>query len=146
MIIFAVLAFTAGILVSLSRQLNGRLSLSTSALNASFWNHLVGLAFLTLIALTIGGLFDGEISQAPHWAYWGGTIGVVFIGASSWLVAKLGAVSTAMLIIAGQMISGVALDMLRDAPGSLTARIIGVTLILVGMWLLQSIKHSPQTE
>ena len=140
MIVFVTLAFVAGALVSLSRQLNGRLSLSTSALNASFWNHIVGLVFLTVLALIIGGLFHGDIAQAPKWAYLGGPIGVVFIGASSWLVAKLGAVSTAMLLIAGQMVSGVILDVLRDAPGALATRLIGVFLILLGMWLLQSAK------
>ncbi|MDP5359173.1 MAG: DMT family transporter, partial [Paracoccaceae bacterium] len=42
MIWFAAFAILAGVLVSLSRQINGRLALSTSALESSFWNHLVG--------------------------------------------------------------------------------------------------------
>ena len=44
----AALAFAAGLLVSLSRQLNGRLALATSPLVSSFWNHAVGLAALAL--------------------------------------------------------------------------------------------------
>jgi len=60
---------------------------------------------------------------------------VIFIAMSSWLVAKIGAVRTAMLIIAGQMVSGVVLDVVMGAPGALWARIFGVILIMAGMWL-----------
>ena len=135
MIWFALIAFLGGASVSLSRQINGRLSLSTSALHSSWWNHLVGLAFLTLLALTFGGLFTTSAANAPWWAYLGGTIGVVFIALSSWLVARVGAAQTALLIIAGQMISGVVLDMVMGAPGSPVARVLGVGLILAGMWV-----------
>ncbi|WP_438955174.1 DMT family transporter [Cognatiyoonia sp.] len=136
MILFITMSFVAGILVSVSRQLNGRLSLSTSAMEASFWNHIVGFVFLSLVALVFGGLFDGNIAETPKWAYLGGTIGVLFIAASSWLVAEIGAVKTTLLIIAGQMIFGLVIDLLRDVPGDTAHRIAGTVLILAGMWLL----------
>jgi len=140
MIGFASVAFLAGVLVVLSRQINGRLSLSTSALHSSYWNHIVGLLFLTLIALVFGGLFTEGAKEAPLWAYWGGPIGVVFVAASSWLVTRIGAAQTAMLIIAGQMVSGVVLDLIMQAPSNIGARCAGVVLILVGMWLNQAPK------
>ena len=133
MIWFAALAILAGVLVSLSRQINGRLALSTSAMESSFWNHIVGLAFITVIALALGGLFAGTPQASPWWAYLGGPVGVVFIAAGSWLIARIGAAQTALLIIAGQMISGVVLDILMGAPGNIWARILGVALILAGM-------------
>ncbi len=138
MIIFASLAVFAGVLVSLSRQINGRLALSTSAMESSFWNHLVGLVFITVIALLVGGLFAGEPQAAPWWAYLGGTVGVVFIAAGSWLISKIGAAQTALLIIAGQMVFGVLIDVAMGAPGNLWARILGVSLILAGMWVAHS--------
>ncbi|MFT7106350.1 MAG: transporter family-2 protein, partial [Yoonia sp.] len=94
MIVFACLAILAGVLVSVSRQINGRLAMSTSAMESSFWNHFIGLVFITVIALMIGGLFAGEPQEAPWWAYLGGTIGVVFIAAGSWLIAAIGAART----------------------------------------------------
>lgn len=133
MIWFATLAILAGVLVSLSRQINGRLALSTSALESSFWNHMVGLVFVTVAALLIGGLFAGTPAAAPWWAYLGGPVGVVFIAAGSWLIARIGAAQTALLIIAGQMVSGVVLDIAMGAPGNPLARISGVALILAGM-------------
>jgi transporter family-2 protein len=138
MILFAALAVLAGVLVSLSRQINGRLALSTSAMESSFWNHIVGLGFITVAALLFGGLFAGEPQAAPWWAYLGGPVGVIFIAAGSWLIARIGAAKTAMLIIAGQMISGVVLDIVMGAPGSPWARSLGVALILAGMWVSRS--------
>jgi len=132
----AALAVLAGVLVSLSRQVNGRLSLATSPMRASLWNHLVGFALLSAAALVFGGLapLDGRPDPAV-WAYAGGPLGVVFVAASSWLVVRIGAVQTAVLIIAGQMISGVALDLWHGAPGAPLARVAGVGLILAGMAL-----------
>ncbi|MBR2656620.1 MAG: DMT family transporter [Loktanella sp.] len=140
MIGFAALALLAGVLVSLSRQVNGRLALSTSAWESSFWNHIVGLGFVTLAAVLFGGLFAGAPMEAPWWAYLGGPVGVVFIAAGSWLIARIGAAQTALLIIAGQMISGVVLDVLMGTAGNTWARIIGIVLILAGMWVSRSAK------
>ncbi len=142
MIWFAALAILAGVLVSLSRQINGRLALSTSAMESSFWNHIVGLAFITIVALLVGGLFAGEPQEAPWWAYLGGPVGVIFIAAGSWLIARIGAAQTALLIIAGQMVFGVVLDMAMGVPGALWARVLGVALILAGMWVARSARST----
>lgn len=135
MTIAIVFALTAGILVSLSRQLNGRLALSTTALTASFWNHAVGFAALTLLGLGIGGLWPEGALDAPWYAYLGGTIGVIFVASGSWLVARIGATNTALLVIGGQMVSGVVLDALRGASSNTLLTALGVALILGGMVL-----------
>lgn len=140
MMVFVVCAIGAGVLVGLSRQLNGRVALSTTAWESSFWNHIVGLGFVSLIALIGGGLFAGTPMGAPWWAYLGGPIGVLFIAAGSWAITRIGAAQTAMLIIAGQMISGVLLDMAMMTQGQLWARILGVILILLGIWITRSKK------
>ncbi|NVD42309.1 DMT family transporter [Ensifer sp. HO-A22] len=133
-ILFACLA---GVLVGVSRQVNGRLSLSTSPLIASFWNHLVGFGALSILGLSIGGLIPTGAADAPWHAYLGGSIGVVFVAAGSWLIARIGAVNTALLVIGGQMVSGVALDLLQGVSAGLLASVLGVALILAGMALTQ---------
>ena len=140
MILVISLAVGAGVLVGLSRQLNGRLALSTNAMESSFWNHIVGLAFVSFIALFVGGLFEGSPTEAPWWAYLGGPIGFLFIAAGSWAINRIGAAQTAMLIIAGQMISSVLLDAAMGVDGNLWARVIGVALILGGMWVTRTAK------
>lgn len=142
MILYITLALLAGLLISLSRQVNGRLSLSTSPLTASFWNHLVGFAALTVIGVIVGGLIPAGAADAPWYDYIGGPIGVIFVAAGSWFVARIGAAQTALLVIAGQMVSGVVMDMAQGVPGQIWARAGGVILILAGMALLQG-RRSP---
>lgn len=133
-----ILALIAGVLVSLSRQINGRLSLATSPMASSFWNHIVGFVIISIIALAFGGLWPGDgPPDPPLIAYVGGTIGVVFIAASSWLITRIGAVNTALMIIAGQMVSGVVLDVAAGIAGTTWMRAAGVAMIIAGMWLAQ---------
>lgn len=140
MILFVTYAVLGGVLVSLSRQLNGRLALSTTPLVASFWNHLVGFALLTAIGLVIGGLFTAGALETPWWAYLGGPVGVVFVASGSWLIARIGAVNTALLVIGGQMVFGVVIDLVRGASVTVWASALGVILILAGMALTQRSK------
>lgn len=134
----AVLAFSAGVLISLSRQVNGRLSLSTSPLAASFWNHVVGLAALTVLGLAVGGvLFPPGAEDAPWWAYFGGPLGVIFVASGSWLIVRIGATSTALLVIGGQMVAGIALDLSTGQRPVLWASALGVLMIVAGVWLSQ---------
>ena len=138
MVIYVLFAFLAGILVSLSRQLNGRLSVATSPMESSFWNHLVGFSILTIIAVIFGGLLPADKPlDPPQIAYISGSLGVIFIALSSWLVVKIGAAQTAILIIAGQMISGVVLDLVQGASESTSIRALGTLFILSGIWLSQ---------
>ncbi|WP_196257797.1 DMT family transporter [Pelagibacterium limicola] len=131
------IATLAGVLVSLSRQINGRLAVSTTPLVASFWNHVVGFAVLTAIGLVIGALWPAGAFSAPWYAYLGGTIGVIFVASGSWLIARIGAINTAMLVIGGQMVFGVALDLVRGAEGHVLASALGVALIIAGAALTQ---------
>ncbi len=137
MIMWIAVAFAGGVFVSLSRQINGRLSLSNSPLIASLWNHLVGFVVLTALGLAIGGLLPSGAADAPWYAFIGGPIGVIFIASGSWLIPRIGAVNTALLVISGQMVSGVVLDLFSDQPPKAWASALGVLLILAGMVLTQ---------
>ena len=131
------MAVLAGALIGLSRQINGRLALSRGALGASFWNHLVGFAGLLgaalLLAATAAPPDLSGLSRAPLWAWAGGTLGVLFVASGSWLVARIGAARTALLVIAGQMVSGALLDTLRLGWEGAPLRALGVAVILAGV-------------
>lgn len=137
MIIPILFAFSAGLLIILSRQVNGRLSLSSTPMISSFWNHIVGFVVLTVLGLVIGGLIPSNIAEIPWWVFSGGAIGVVFVASGSWLITRIGAVNSTMLVISGQMVSGVVFDFLRGEPITLWACALGVTLIIAGMALTQ---------
>ena len=137
MIFPIIFAFSAGLLIILSRQVNGRLSLSTTPMISSFWNHAVGLVVLTVLGLVLGNLIPADIATFPWWIYTGGALGVVFVASGSWLITRIGAVNSTLLVIAGQMVSGVVFDLLRGAPVTLWASALGVLLIIAGMALTQ---------
>jgi len=140
MTLFVTYAIIAGVLVGLSRQLNGRLALSTTPLLASFFNHIVGFVFLTVLGLVLGNLILPGAEDAPWWVYLGGPIGVVFVTIGSWLIPRIGAVNSALLVIGGQMVSGVIFDFVRGAPMTFWASALGVSLILTGVALTQRSK------
>jgi bacterial/archaeal transporter family-2 protein len=135
MTIAILFALLAGLLISLSRQLNGRLALSTTALVASYWNHVVGFVVLTALGLVIGGLWPAGALDAPWYAYLGGTLGVIFVASGSWLIARIGAINTAMLVIGGQMVSGVLFDIARGVSENMWINLLGVAMIIAGMTL-----------
>lgn len=137
MIEAVVLAFVAGGLVGVSRQLNGRLAVSTSALFASFCNHLVGFVLLTAIGLAIGGLLNDGAFAGPWYIYLGGPVGVVFVALSSWIIGQIGATRSTMLIIAGQVLGGVALDWVLTGKAVSPAAFGGIVLIVAGVLVAQ---------
>jgi len=137
MIEAVVLAFVAGGLVGVSRQLNGRLAVSTSALFASFCNHLVGFGLLTVLGLAIGGLLRDGAFSGPWHIYFGGPVGVVFVALSSWIIGQIGATRSTMLIIAGQVLGGVALDWGLTGKAVSPVALGGIVLIVVGVIVAQ---------
>ena len=135
MTLFILTALVGGALVSLSRQLNGRLSLSTNALMASFWNHAVGLGVMVAAFLAMPALWPDSVAEVPLWAWFGGVIGVAFVASGSWLIVRIGAALTAILVIAGQMVAGVVLDLLRGVERVLAYDALGIALIVAGVTL-----------
>lgn len=142
MIEAVVLAFVAGGLVGVSRQLNGRLAASTSALFASFCNHIVGFGLLTVLGLIIGGLIRDGAFAGPWYIYFGGPVGVVFVALSSWIIGQIGATRSTMLIIAGQVLGGVALDWVLTGKPMSPLALCGIFLIVAGVLVAQQQRTS----
>src|SRR3990167_11000391 len=82
MIFYCILfALINGGVIGLSRALNGRLSVAIGPLYASFWNHLVGLLFLTaLIIILPHQMRKFHAAHIPLFAFLGGVIGAFFLG------------------------------------------------------------------
>ncbi|MBW5811492.1 DMT family transporter [Yersinia kristensenii] len=135
MTIYIVLALCNGIFVSLSRTINGRLGMDTNIFYASFWNHLVGFLFLTLILVGMGGLSGGFQQSAPFIAYLGGAMGALFVAINSYVLARIGSTQSALLVISGQMLTGVVIDQFMQLNSSLVMQLSGVILIIAGVWL-----------
>ncbi|EEP92712.1 DMT family transporter [Yersinia kristensenii] len=135
MTIYIVLALCNGVFVSLSRTINGRLGMDTNIFYASFWNHLVGFLFLTLILVVMGGLSGGFQQSAPFIAYLGGAMGALFVAINSYVLARIGSTQSALLVISGQMLTGVVIDQFMQLNSSLVMQLSGAILIIAGVWL-----------
>jgi bacterial/archaeal transporter family-2 protein len=71
---------------------------------------------------------------------------VVFVTAGSWVVARIGAVNSALLIIGGQMVFGVLLDSFQSAGAALWASALGVVLIMAGMVIAQGRRRMADSQ
>lgn len=138
------LALLSGLLISLNRAANGQVGLSLGAFKASYWNHIVGFAFLTLVLLLISGFVWDQATQAPWYVYLGGVLGTFFVAINSYIIPRLGITKTALLVISGQMLVGVVISNHSSSLISLGMQLLGVCLILAGVYWGQ--QHRTQTQ
>jgi transporter family-2 protein len=145
MIWMIVLALVNGLLIGVCRAINGRLSQSKGAFSASFYNHLVGALLLVFmitlfsymnVAKTLAwrDVLNIEWQQVPIMSYLGGVIGALYVAINSHVLTRIGALKTALLVISGQMVTGVMFDVGGQSAADTVMQLIGVTLIIVGVY------------
>ncbi len=136
---------SGGVLIAVSQTINSRLAIATTAMNASFWNHLVGAGFMSLLFLGTGGFHGGANVQwqmVPWQAYLGGAVGVLATGAIAFLIGRMGASRTFTLVISGQVLTGVVMDGLMHRISSHELTLSGTALILAGIGI-SFLKNKP---
>ncbi|PQJ62765.1 DMT family transporter [Photobacterium angustum] len=125
------LALLNGCCISFCRVLNGRLSQDTSAFYASFWNHVVGFIFLSFVVYFSSTVPVKTIMDAPVIAWLGGVMGALFVALNSYVLSKVGATLTVILVITGQLLTGVVWDAISN--GVELAPLLGILCILMGI-------------
>jgi transporter family-2 protein len=140
----SLLALGAGIAVAVQQVLNGNLR---SALNSPAWAGLVSyLGGLVTMAIVLVATREPVPSwklvlATPWWAWSGGILGGVFILLMILLLPSLGAATLLALVVAGQMVAGIAMDHfglfgLAQHPVSVS-RLAGIALIIGGVLLIK---------
>ena len=129
------IALAGGAAVGMSRSINGRLTMDRGAFRASFWNHFIGFALLSVFVVFFERQGLALLGQVPAWAFTGGMVGAVFVAISSYVFPRIGAARSALLIIGGQMIAGLAIDYLHGTAQFSIGQPAGVALILFGIYL-----------
>lgn len=145
MLIYILLAFLNGIVISTARTINGRLSTETGPLRASLWNHLVGFVFLTLVLLMTRDWKFEAFQQTPFAAYLGGIFGTSFVVVSSYVFPRIGAMNAALLVISGQMISAILLDWSNQTIPPTPLQCLGAITVLLGV-ILARVKNSTEQK
>ncbi|WP_454286390.1 DMT family transporter [Rhizobium arsenicireducens] len=129
------IALAGGAAVGMSRSINGRLTMDRGAFRASFWNHFIGFALLSVFVILFERQGMALLAEVPAWAFTGGVVGAVFVAISSYVFPRIGAARSALLIIGGQMIVGLLIDYLRGTAQFSIGQPAGVALILFGIYL-----------
>ncbi|MBI1765394.1 MAG: DMT family transporter [Acidobacteria bacterium] len=140
------LAVLGALLIPAQAAMNAKLRIFVyNPLYTAVVNHLVGfLVSLTVVGLTIRlnqPAHARGVFEAPWWALCGGVIGACFIVIATLSVPRIGSASFSVAVIGGQLVGALLLDQfgwLGLAQRSLTpARLTGVLLIFVSIWLMQ---------
>lgn len=132
---YILLAIFTGIIIGTSRAINGRLSMDIGPFKASFCNHIVGFLFLTSVLAVMGSLRFDAASNIPFYTYFGGFFGALFVAINSYVFPRIGAIKTVLLVISGQMIFSVLIDSKNGTITTLLAQLMGVAIILLGIYL-----------
>lgn len=135
MLVSVLIALAGGAAVGMSRSINGRLAMDRGAFRASFWNHFIGFVLLSLFVVIFHRQAFHLLGGVPAWAFTGGIVGAVFVAVSSHVFPRIGAARSALLIIGGQMMTGLMIDYLRGTATFGIGQPLGVALILFGIYL-----------
>ena len=141
------IALLNGGFIGLCRTLNGRLSQDRGPFTASFYNHLVGALILTLVVVIIGLSSNTSSSEMSitnqHWTlYLGGVIGALYVVINSHIMTQIGALKATLLVISGQMLTGVMLGLGEQPWFSTLMQFVGVALIIVGIYLCKKMEQT----
>ena len=140
--------FVVGGLTSGQHALNGQVARVTrEPLGAATWNFSLGFICLTAVVIISRLIAHTPIAFPP--APWhqpllwtSGIIGVLFIGCASIFVGSLGMLVFSLVVVIGQLVGGVILDLVLPTTSSeVNAQVLWgvvVTAIAVGIALLQS--------
>lgn len=132
MIGYAVLAFVNGWIVGTSRAMNGRLGVHTTSFNSSLWNNIGALFVSALLLIPFPPPTLGNVGAAPLIVYVGGVLGALFVAVNSFVLPKLGASTTLSLIIAGQTLAGLLIDVIRTGSWPTVLKLGAIALIAAG--------------
>ncbi|WP_258406084.1 DMT family transporter [Shewanella aegiceratis] len=131
MITLILLALLNGVCIGLCRILNGRLGQASDAYYASLWNHGVGFALLSLLLVLMPTTPISGLLDAPLYAWLGGVVGAGFVVLNTQVILRLGATLCSLLVISGQLFSGVLFDLIVKEVNQL--QLLGVLFIFIGV-------------
>lgn len=139
-ILFVVIVgISAGIAIGLQSPMASTITQRLGMWESIFIVHFGG-AVASIIPLVIvsGGQFP-ELRRTPWYTLGAGALGLIVISGVSFMIPRIGAASTTIVIITGQLLVGALLDHfgwldVSKRPLDLS-RIIGLIVVSIGVWL-----------
>jgi transporter family-2 protein len=109
-----VVSLLSGLTVVVSRSLNAQLAERTSVLVSTWYNYVTGIAVsaAALAAAAISGRtgVPAALPAVPSWLYLGGAVGAAVVLISNLCVRRMSSLAMTLVMFAGQVFGGVAID------------------------------------
>lgn len=113
-LILLIMAFCVGVAMSVQAAVNTQLaaSIGANSVVAAFVSFACGTIVLGGMALSRGGLGPtfAALATQPAWKFAGGFLGAAFVFGTVFLAPRIGLLSLIVLVIAGQLITSMAID------------------------------------
>ncbi len=127
------LAVLAGIFTTIESSINSQLGKYLTPSIATLHSLIVGMTFMLFLNIFLGNIprYAKVTSVNPIWLI-GGFFGAFIIYLSSKAIPNLGISNTLILILAGQMVSGLLIDALINNAEIRIKKMAGMLLFLTG--------------
>lgn len=130
---YMLLAILAGIFTTIESSINSQLSKYITPSVATFHSLFVGMSFILLLNLVSGkfSYYSRITTVKPLWLI-GGLFGASIIYLSSRAIPELGISSTIILILSGQLLSGMVIDAIVNDVEISIRKVAGLVVFLIG--------------
>jgi transporter family-2 protein len=155
-LILLLMAFCVGMAMSVQAAVNTQLaaSIGANSVVAALVSFGCGTIVLAAVALSRGGLGPtfAALGDQPLWKFAGGFLGAAFVFGTVFLAPRIGLLSLIVLVIAGQLITSMAIDhfglinmSMRKVSGVRVAGAcvvaLGVAITLFGERIVAGFRH-----
>lgn len=132
-LLYILLAILAGIFTTIESSINSQLGKYITPGVATLHSLMVGMTFILFLNLITGKLvYYAQITSIkPLWLI-GGLFGASIIYLSSSAIPQLGISNTIILILSGQLLSGLIVDAIANNVELSVRKFIGLILFLIG--------------
>jgi transporter family-2 protein len=132
-IFFILLAILAGVFTTIESSINSQLGKYLTPSVATLHSLIIGMLFMLLINLMRGNIsrYSKVLTVNPIWLI-GGFFGAFIIYLSSKAIPELGISNTIILILAGQLLSGLVIDVCLNHAEVNIKKMAGMMLFLIG--------------
>ena len=140
-LILFLMAFGVGVAMSVQAAVNTQLasSIGANSVVAALVSFACGTVVLAGVALSRGGLGPtfAALAGQPLWKFAGGFLGAAFVFGTVFLAPRIGLLSLIVLVIAGQLLTSMAIDhfgLINMAARKVSpVRILGVAIVVFGV-------------
>ena len=129
-----ILSFITGITIVLSRTINGKLAVETNVNISTWFNYLTGTIVSFLVFLFFVGSEPALVAAENPLIFTGGLVGVCAVFITNVCVSKISSFYMTLLLFAGQIFTGVIIDIILSQTFS-PKNLIGGIIITIGLAL-----------